>query len=87
MRDSSRREQNSSAPPALTADAALNRPRIAKPSASSAASPRATSGYSWSNTGSGGPDAVYLIVNGDGTPDAPASCTFNGAPCHFSLSR
>jgi hypothetical protein len=29
------------------------------------------------------PDAVYLVVNGDGAPTGPAGCSFDGVPCHF----
>jgi hypothetical protein len=31
------------------------------------------------------PDAVYLIVDADGTPAAPERCGYDGAACQFSL--
>lgn len=40
------------------------------------------------DAGSGNPqaDAVYLIVDGEGTPGAPDGCVFDGAACQFSRS-
>jgi hypothetical protein len=45
-----------------------------------------SAGAATADDGAPAADSVSLVVDGHGTPAAPASCVYDGAACHFSLS-
>jgi hypothetical protein len=48
--------------------------------------PTPISGGVWADAGIDSAEALYLVINGDGTPTAPQHCEYNGSSCTFTLT-